>query len=162
VAKASESRLIVAVDRLQRVGALEVDGEGHVAWTGAASVDTLVEEAAADQERYRAADRTRAEMMQRYLETDQCRWRTVLGYFGQPSEENCGHCDNCDAGRAAPPEPDGHAHPFSLGAPVVHVTFGAGEVVGYEGDTMTVLFESAGYRNLSVELVRSNNLLQPA
>jgi ATP-dependent DNA helicase RecQ len=161
VAKASESRLVVAVDRLQRVGALEVDGEGRVTWTGAASVDQVVEEAAADQERYRMAERTRAEMMQRYLDTDQCRWRTILGYFGQPSEENCGHCDNCDAGRAAPPEPDQHGHPFPLGARVAHAAFGSGEVVGYEGDTMTVLFDDAGYRTLSVELVRGNNLLRP-
>ncbi|HEY0398530.1 MAG TPA: RecQ family ATP-dependent DNA helicase [Acidimicrobiia bacterium] len=161
LAKASESRLTVAVDRLQRVGALEVDGDGSVAWTGDASVDELVEEAAADHERYRTTDRTRAEMMQRYLDTDQCRWRTILGYFGQPSEENCGRCDNCDAGRAAPPEPDGHEHPFPLGGRVVHATFGAGEVVAYEADTMTVLFDDAGYRNLSVELVLANNLLQP-
>jgi ATP-dependent DNA helicase RecQ len=162
VAKASESRLVVAVDRLRRVGALEIDGEGRVAWTGAASVDTVVEEAAADQERYRTAERTRAEMMQRYLDTDQCRWRTILGYFGQPSEDNCGHCDNCDAGPAAPPEPNEHEYPFPLGARVAHPAFGVGEVVGYEGDTMTVLFDDAGYRTLSVELVRSNSLLRPA
>jgi hypothetical protein len=43
----------------------------------------------------------------------------------------------------------------------VHATFGAGEVVAYEADTMTVLFDDAGYRNLSVELVLANNLLQP-
>ncbi|MDQ1493075.1 MAG: ATP-dependent helicase RecQ, partial [Actinomycetota bacterium] len=84
------------------------------------------------------------------------------GYFGQPSEDNCGRCDNCDAGRAAPPEPDGREHPYPLGGRVVHATFGAGEVVAYEGDTMTVLFDDAGYRNLSVELVLARNLLQPA
>ncbi|HEV7686930.1 MAG TPA: RecQ family ATP-dependent DNA helicase, partial [Acidimicrobiia bacterium] len=161
LAKASESRLTVAVDRLQRVGALEVGGDGSVAWTGGASVDELVEEAAADHERYRTTDRTRAEMMQRYLETDQCRWRTILGYFGQPSDENCGRCDNCDAGRAAAPAPGEQPRPFPLGAAVVHATFGAGEVVGYEDDAMTVLFDDAGYRTLSVELVRANNLLQP-
>jgi ATP-dependent DNA helicase RecQ len=160
LAKASETRLTVAVDRLQRVGAVEVDGDGCVAWTGDSSVDGLVEEAAADHERYRTTDRTRAEMMQRYLETDQCRWRTILGYFGQPSEDNCGHCDNCDAGLAAPP--DTADQPFPLGARVVHATFGAGEVVAYEGDTMTLLFDDAGYRNLSVDLVRTGKLLHPA
>jgi ATP-dependent DNA helicase RecQ len=161
VVKASESRLAVAVDRLQRVGAVELDGEGCVAWTGTASAEELVDKAAADHERYRTTDRTRAEMMQRYLETEQCRWRAILGYFGEPSAENCGHCDRCDAG--APADTAGHHDElFPLGTRVVHATFGAGEVVTYEGGTITVLFDDAGYRNLSVDLVRENQLLTPA
>jgi len=162
VAKASESRLTVALDRLQRVGAVELDGAGCVAWTGTAPVEDLVQQAAADHERYRITDRTRGEMMQRYLETEQCRWRTILGYFGEPSAENCGHCDNCDAGVADAGTAGQHDHLFPLGARVAHATFGAGEVVAYEDDTMTVLFDDAGYRNLSVELVRENQLLTPA
>ncbi|HYH51839.1 MAG TPA: RecQ family ATP-dependent DNA helicase [Acidimicrobiia bacterium] len=163
VAKASESRLTVAVDRLQRVGAVELDGEGCVAWTGSSSIDELVEQAAADHERYRTTDRTRTEMMQRYLDTEQCRWRTILGYFGQPSEENCGHCDNCDAGLAeAAAGPASDDQLFPLGTRVVHTTFGTGEVVSYEDDTMTLLFDDAGYRNLSVEIVQQNDLLKPA
>jgi ATP-dependent DNA helicase RecQ len=160
VAKASESRLTVALDRLQRVGAVEVDGEGCVAWSGTAPVEEVVEQAAAAHERYRTTDRTRGEMMQRYLETDQCRWRTILGYFGEPSADNCGHCDNCDAGVATAGRA-GHDEPFPLGARVLHASFGAGEVVAYEADTMTVLFDDAGYRNLSVDLVRENQLLAP-
>jgi ATP-dependent DNA helicase RecQ len=162
VVKASESRLAVAVDRLQRVGAVELDGEGCVAWTGTTSVEGLVEHAAADHERYRTTDRTRAEMMQRYLETGQCRWRTILGYFGEPSTENCGHCDNCDAGVATADTADHDDQLFPLGARVAHATFGAGDVVAYEDGTITVLFDDAGYRNLSVELVRENRLLSPA
>ncbi|HEV7863125.1 MAG TPA: RecQ family ATP-dependent DNA helicase [Acidimicrobiia bacterium] len=162
VAKTSESRLTVAVDRLQRVGAVEVDGTGSVAWTGGTSVEQLVDRAAADHERYRTTDRTRAEMMQRYLETEQCRWRTILGYFGELSDENCDHCDNCDAGHAAPAADAADGQPFPLGARVVHATFGTGEVVAYDDDTMTVLFDEAGYRSLSVGLVRAGDLLQPA
>jgi ATP-dependent DNA helicase RecQ len=157
VVKTTESRLIVAVDQLQRVGAVVLDGEDRVGWTGEAPVERLVEEAAADHERYRSTDRSRTEMMQRYLETDRCRWQQLLAYFGQPSEHACGHCDNCDGGLA----PVGAAadQPFPLGSPVTHPTFGAGEVVAYENGTMTVLFAEAGYRTLSVELVRTNNLL---
>ena len=162
VVKASESRLAVAVDRLQRVGAVELDGEGCVAWTGTASVDEMVDQAAADHERYRTTDRTRAEMMQRYLETQQCRWRTILGYFGEPSAENCGHCDNCDAGVATVDAAPHHDELFPLGTRVVHATFGAGGVVAYENGTITVLFDEAGYRTLSVDLVRENQLLAPA
>jgi ATP-dependent DNA helicase RecQ len=161
VAKASGSRLTVAVDRLQRVGAVEVDGEGCVAWTGSSSVGELVDQAAAQHERYRTTDRTRGEMMQRYLDTDQCRWRTVLGYFGEPSAENCGHCDNCDAGSATAGAGETE-HLFPLGARVVHASFGTGEVVAHEADTLTVLFDETGYRSLSVELVREHHLLKPA
>jgi ATP-dependent DNA helicase RecQ len=49
-----------------------------------------------------------------------------------------------------------------LGTRVVHSTFGPGEVVACEDDTITLLFDEAGYRNLSVELVRTGNLLKPA
>jgi ATP-dependent DNA helicase RecQ len=101
-------------------------------------------------------------MMQRYLETEQCRWRTILGYFGEPSAENCGHCDNCDAGVATADTAGDHAELFPLGARVVHATFGAGEVVACQDGTLTVLFDDAGYRNLSVDLVRENQLLTPA
>jgi hypothetical protein len=34
-------------------------------------------------------------------------------------------------------------------------------VLGYEGDSMTVLFDEGGYRTLSVELVVDNQLLAP-
>jgi ATP-dependent DNA helicase RecQ len=100
-------------------------------------------------------------MMQRYLETDQCRWRTILGYFGQPSDENCGHCDNCDRGIPGA-DTDRDTVLFPLGTRVSHTSFGAGEIVAYEDDTITVLFDDAGYRNLSVELVREGNLLERA
>ena len=163
VARASESRLTVVVDRLQKVGAVEVDVDGRVAWTGGTSVDELVEQAAADHERYRTAERTRTEMMQRYLEADQCRWRLILGYFGEPTDEDCGHCDNCEAGtgRGAGAGAAGET-PFALGARVFHASFGPGEVVSNDGDTMTLLFETAGYRTLSVALVVANDLLRPA
>ena len=162
VVKASESRLAVAVDRLQRVGAVDLDGDGCVAWTGTTSVEELVDRAAADHERYRTTDRTRTEMMQRYLETDQCRWRTILGYFGEPSKENCGHCDNCDAGITPTATAGDSDELFPLGTRVAHATFGTGEVVASEDGTITVLFDDAGYRNLSVDLVRENQLLAPA
>ena len=97
-------------------------------------------------------------MMQRYLETDRCRWQLLLGYFGQPSHDTCGHCDNCDRGVTAPVVVTAD-QPFPLGAPVAHRTFGDGEVVGYEDGTITVLFADSGYRTLSLELVRDNNLL---
>ena len=46
--------------------------------------------------------------------------------------------------------------------PVTHREWGPGDVVDTEGDTVTVLFESHGYRTLSLELVLDRGLLVPA
>ncbi|HEX8705994.1 MAG TPA: ATP-dependent DNA helicase RecQ [Myxococcaceae bacterium] len=40
-------------------------------------------------------DRERLQMMMRYGQTTQCRWRMLGEYFEEPLEEDCGHCDNC-------------------------------------------------------------------
>lgn len=104
------------------------------------------------------AERTRGQMMSRYLGTGECRWRMILGYLGQPTEQSCGHCDNCDQGR----EQDGAGdETFPLDSTVTHPSWGTGQVIANEGDTVTVLFEEAGYRTMSTELVRENDLLQP-
>jgi ATP-dependent DNA helicase RecQ len=160
VTRSSETRLAVVVDRLRRAGALTVAGNGDVGWAGQErAVEGYIETAVAEHERYRVTDRTRTEMLERYLETDGCRWRVILGYFGQPSDEDCGHCDNCRRGGTTP---SGSAAVFGLGRRVRHATFGSGDVIGVDGDTITVLFSDAGYRTLSLELVRSNGLLTEA
>jgi ATP-dependent DNA helicase RecQ len=161
IAKTSETRLTVAIDRLQRVGAVAVTGDGDVGWAGGdQATDDYVDRAVQYHERYRLTDRTRTEMMARYLDTAQCRWRMVLGYLGQPSDEDCGHCDNCRSGRAetSTPEATGNER-FALGQSVRHTSFGTGEVISIDGDAITVLFGDAGYRTLSLELVESAGLL---
>jgi ATP-dependent DNA helicase RecQ len=45
---------------------------------------------------------------------------------------------------------------------VVHSAFGAGLVLRHEGDSVVVLFDEAGYKKLSLELVREKGLLRPA
>jgi ATP-dependent DNA helicase RecQ len=40
-------------------------------------------------------DRERLQVMMRYGQTTQCRWRMLGEYFEEPLEEDCGHCDNC-------------------------------------------------------------------
>jgi ATP-dependent DNA helicase RecQ len=159
ITRASETRLTVAVDRLQRVGAMTVTGDGNVGWVGGDEVvDAYVERAVHYHERYRVTDRTRTEMMARYVDTTQCRWRMILGYFGQPSKENCGHCDNCRDGRTETSSSES-AGGYALGQSVRHRSFGTGEVISIDGDTITVLFGDAGYRTLSMELVQSTGLL---
>jgi ATP-dependent DNA helicase RecQ len=117
------------------------------------------------------ADATRAAMMTRYIETRSCRWQLLLSYFGQVGAGPCGRCDTCaGAGERQRPRSRrrnrdsatraGQAHPVD--SLVTHASWGTGRVLRYEGDTMTVLFDEAGYRTLSVELVTTKGLLQPA
>jgi ATP-dependent DNA helicase RecQ len=58
-------------------------------------------------------------------------------------------------------QPDGHRgeQPFPVGGTVRHPAWGTGTVLGYEEDRMTVLFDSVGYKTLSVGVVRTRNLL---
>jgi len=71
------------------------------------------------------------------------------------------------ASPAAPPEPSrvavasatGGDEPFPVGGTVRHRAWGTGTVLGYEADRMTVLFDSVGYKVLSVGVVREKDLL---
>jgi ATP-dependent DNA helicase RecQ len=124
------------------------------------------------------ADPTRAAMMTRYVEARSCRWQLLLSYFGQMGDDPCGRCDNCtDAGAGAGRQrPNGrrdgrrsgrngparHSRVHPVDSRVTHASWGTGRVLRYEGDTMTVLFDEAGYRTLSVDLVKAKDLLQPA
>jgi ATP-dependent DNA helicase RecQ len=49
--------------------------------------------------------------------------------------------------------------PFPLHSTVRHRSWGTGTVLGYENDRMTVLFDSVGYKTLSLGVVRKQNLL---
>ncbi len=164
VVELPQARLTVALDLLEKVGAIEFDAEGTVSSVeGGPSPAQGAESAAGAHERYRSAERSRGEMMRNYLETDSCRWRTILGYFGQPTEEDCGRCDNCDDGTSAGRgDIEVGERPFPLDTRVSHATWGEGQVIGYEADTVTVLFDEGGYRTLSVTLVNEGNLLAPA
>jgi Protein of unknown function (DUF3553) len=58
--------------------------------------------------------------------------------------------------------PTGSAAPFPVGSRVRHVEWGTGQVLGYEEDKVTVLFEEVGYRTLGVKLVLEQGLLEAA
>jgi ATP-dependent DNA helicase RecQ len=153
-------RLTVMLDRLLAAGATARVGP-DVVWTGGERTAREVAAAAVEHhERFREAERTRADMMRRFVETDDCRWRLLLGYLGQQLDRPCGHCDSCAEGRSSPGGPAGEVRPFPVHAPVVHPSWGRGRVIAYADDTMTVLFDQAGYRVLSVALVIANDLLQ--
>lgn len=61
--------------------------------------------------------------------------------------------------RAAADDQISADEPYPLHSTVRHKAWGAGTVLGYAEDKMTVLFETVGYKTLSVASVRKGNLL---
>jgi ATP-dependent DNA helicase RecQ len=112
-----------------------------------------------DDEARRAFNQSRVEMMRRYAEYDHCRRNFILSYFGEETGDECDNCDNCEAGHGS--AEDGE-RPFEVGATVTHEDWGEGVVQRYDGDQVAILFESVGYKTLSVELVTERGLLDTA
>ncbi|MFH6688079.1 RecQ family ATP-dependent DNA helicase [Cellulosimicrobium funkei] len=108
----------------------------------------------------RRVDDSRLQMMRAYAETPQCRRQFLLAYLGEELPEPCGRCDTCWAGTAEERTADDASAPWSTGTTVRHPEFGEGTVMGYEGDDrVTVLFETHGYRTLSLDAVTDQGLL---
>jgi ATP-dependent DNA helicase RecQ len=156
----SHTKLMAAVSRLEEAGALDVLATGEVtAVEDDVDPAEAAEQAAAAQERSRAFDRSRIEMIRGYAELADCRREYLLNYFGEPVAEPCGNCDNCEAGRTVE---DVGEQPFAVGVRVRHDAWGEGLVQRYEGDKMVVLFDDVGYKTLAVELVARDGLLDAA
>ena len=144
---------------LEQVGAATI-GSGN-RWTvpvfaplPAAAADAAL----AEHERQQSVQRSRTDMMRGFAETRGCRTQVLLAYFGEVLKKPCGHCDNCVDGLAEEP-PAAADTPFPVHSQVRHGEWGAGMVMSYEEDRMTVLFDEVGYKTLSVPLVRENALL---
>ncbi|MDQ3811194.1 MAG: ATP-dependent DNA helicase [Chloroflexota bacterium] len=182
-AKLGRADFLRLVDLLQRQGALRVS-RGRLQML----VDDFDADAVPlDREEARQAyERSRLEMMRSYAETRDCRRHFLLGYFGEeyPSSR-CGNCDN-DRARSERATSDGSsdsvmigggAEPQSSGGPgpsgatavqgpfavhdrVRHASWGEGVVHRLSGDTLTVLFERAGYKTLALDLVLEQGLLE--
>jgi ATP-dependent DNA helicase RecQ len=144
---------------LETVGAAALGGRGEVRCPPfAPTPEDAAVLAAAEHDRHQTLQRSRTDMMRQFAETDACRVEPLLNYFGEQLGRACGHCDNCgDGPRAATRRRKDQ--PFALHTVVRHGDWGRGTVLGYERDRMTVLFDDAGYKTLSVDLVRDNGLL---
>ncbi len=133
--------------------------------------------AAEEAEARKRLERSRLEMVLGYAETTGCRRRFLLGYFGEPYEAPCGNYDVCaptapdsstssdhavidgmqDPGDPRPDHPAAAVYP--VGTAVRHREWGDGTVMSEEGDRITVLFDSMGYRTLSLTAIAGKGLL---
>ncbi len=155
----SESRLVTALNRLEKAGAVRVTATGEVSLADGADGDAAAAAAAA-QEAHRRIEQSRVEMIRAYAETRDCRRQFILNYFGEPFDDPCPNCDNCDSGRSI--AEDAAVQPFPLNSRVRHPTWGGGLLVRYEGgDKTVVLFDDVGYKTLSVPMVIDGDLLRP-
>ncbi|UBU16322.1 RecQ family ATP-dependent DNA helicase [Nonomuraea gerenzanensis] len=153
----SPRRLTLLLDLLERAGAVRLGPRRIEPVPGAPDPEAVADLARELAERRRDVERTRLEMMRHYAETDDCRRRFLLGYFGEQLAEPCGNCDTCLAGTADRQREE--TGPFLPHARVEHRTWGAGEVVQRGEDRLTVLFDTAGYRELQLDAVLEQGLL---
>ncbi|MFY1694489.1 MULTISPECIES: RecQ family ATP-dependent DNA helicase [unclassified Solwaraspora] len=143
---------------LEEVGAARaVAGGRFVRPPYAPLPDRAAGDAVAAATRRQAVQRTRTDMMRAFAEANGCRSQALLAYFGEHMRDVCGHCDSCHAGTST--ADDGASGPFPVHSMVRHADWGAGMVLGYEQDRMTVLFDGVGYKTLSVPVVSEQGLL---
>ncbi|MGC4987068.1 RecQ family ATP-dependent DNA helicase [Streptomyces sp. DT193] len=176
----SQTPLTSMLHLLEEAGAVMTAGRGSIRAVPGARRDTCVREAMRIASARVDLERSRVEMMRAYAETNGCRRRHMLGYFGESlAEGDCAGCDMCTRAKESkqaplrtgdilsgtgpdPLEPVAADGVFPPGTRVGHSTWGEGEVMSEEGNRITVLFESVGYRTLSLPAVRARGLLTPA
>jgi ATP-dependent DNA helicase RecQ len=112
------------------------------------------------EERRRAYEKSRLDMMRGYAELVACRREYLLNYFGEEYDPaNCRLCDNSLSHPAGPVErADG---PLSVGDAVRHASWGDGLVERVTPDSVTVLFDAVGFKTLDLALVVERGLLEP-
>ena len=155
----SRSKLAEALSRMEEIGFVDGLPTGEVVYCGQGiDLDQAAQEAVQAHMARRSFDRSRIEMMSGYAEVHDCRREFLLNYFGETyPNENCGNCDNCDAGITVKENEENM--PFPTNSRVQHRSWGEGLVLRYEGDKMVVLFDDVGYKTLAVEIVTQNNIL---
>jgi len=119
----------------------------------------------ASYETKKSYDQSKLAMMLQYAETNSCRRRFILNYFGEDYDRtNCGACDNClraAASTAVRGEPSVSGYQpgvsgYRISDIVFHPKFGQGTVERAEKDLVTVLFPSVGYKTLLASAVSRN------
>ena len=158
----SSARLTIALSRLEEHGVVRLLATDQVDVVG--DPEDLMEAARLAGEEIDARDQyeeSRLEMIRAYADTDRCRGRYLVNYYGEEMADVCGHCDNCETAVTDEGEVPEHV-PFPIDARVRHPKWGEGTVVRYERDRMTIIFDEAGYRTLAIAVVMEQDLLAPA
>jgi ATP-dependent DNA helicase RecQ len=153
----SPARRTRAVNLLEQAGVLTTTEDGALLSTGEHTPEQAVAEALRVADAHQELIRSRIHMMRGYAETTGCRRQFLLGYFGEELPGPCGNCDNCAAGAARPRVPG--TDEFTRNDVVRHVEWGRGVVMSVEHDRLTVLFDDVGYKTLSLDAVREQDLL---
>ncbi|KAB8315961.1 ATP-dependent DNA helicase RecQ [Tolypothrix campylonemoides VB511288] len=148
----SQNKLTKALSRLEEVEAVEILPTGEVTKSEVeVNEESAASSAALAEERREQFVRSRLEMMRNYAELQDCRRQYLLNYFGEPIQNKCGFCDNCQAGVTVEQTA---FQPFPINSNVIHTKFGKGRVMRYEGDKVVILFDKVGYKTFAVELVQ--------
>jgi ATP-dependent DNA helicase RecQ len=149
-----------AVNLLEQAGAVTTTATGGLRYAVSdLTAGQAIEQAMDVAESHSKLMRSRLEMLRGYAETTGCRRQYLLGYFGEQLHGPCGNCDTCAAGTAAQQEPG--THEFSLSGTVRHREWGSGVVMSIDQDRITVVFDSVGYKTLSLAAIHANDLLSP-
>jgi ATP-dependent DNA helicase RecQ len=161
----SQTKVKKVLNQLAEVDAVEALATGEVVPTEALEdTEGAVAAALEAQERQQQFEKSRLEMMRGYAETQDCRRKYLLNYFGEAFDGPCDHCDNCKAAaqRAEPeakPDKTPDHLPFPTNSRVEHSSWGQGTVMSYEEGKITVLFDDVGYKSLSLDVLRLRKLL---
>jgi len=155
----SQTKLKATLSQLALLGVIEALPTGEVrASQDAPDLEQAAQKALHAQERNIKVERSRLEMMRAYAEVQDCRRKYLLNYFGDPREELCGYCDNCNSGVAT--QQDDRRKPYPLNSRILHRSWGEGTVMRYEGDKIVILFDEVGYKTISLEAALLRGLLQ--
>jgi ATP-dependent DNA helicase RecQ len=137
------------------------------------TVQDAVAEAAAQFAVMSVHDKQTLQQMIDYAQAGQCRWRTILAYYGDtPSMQRCGVCDNCmNPPQINPADPsiavdktllgaDASAaasklHAWSPGDAVRVPRFGAGEVALTSGEQVAIVFPDGKTRTFMSGYVKA-------
>jgi ATP-dependent DNA helicase RecQ len=159
VAKLAPSRLSAVLGQLTHAGFVRVDPTGSLELLpDRPSVEEVVASAQREAETRRTQDHSRVDMIRAYAESQGCRGRLLLSYFGEQTDGACGHCDRCTAGVAVAVAEG----PYPVNTRVSHAEWGSGQILRYEEDRVVVLFDTVGYKTLSVPAVIERGLLDTA
>jgi ATP-dependent DNA helicase RecQ len=157
----SQTKLMQTLNDLAKLDVVEILPNGMVTPTrNTLDLEEIAEQITTIQHARHEFEHSRVEMMRGYAESQSCRRAYLLNYFGEPFSAPCGFCDICDTG-IVPETAQITDEPFPLDSKVSHSTWGEGVVLRYEGDKIIVLFDTVGYKSLSLSVVKEKHLLQP-